>query len=74
MIYHPSYTQIGHFMGRETVYCNLNSNMVEGVGTPALLDISQLPIFATHYKYDELWLGSSRMNDSVYLLTAHPGV
>ena len=23
---------IGYFMGRETVYCNLNSNMVEGVG------------------------------------------
>ena len=35
MIYLPSYTQIGHFMGRETVYCNLN-NMVEGVGWPAL--------------------------------------
>ena len=28
MTYHPSYTHIGHFMGRETVYCNLNSNMV----------------------------------------------
>ena len=32
MAYHPPYTQIGHFMGRETVYCNMNSNMVEGVG------------------------------------------
>ena len=36
MTNHLSYTQIGHFMGRETVYCNLNSNMVEGVGSPAL--------------------------------------
>ena len=36
MIYHPSYTQIGHFMGRETVHCNLNSSMVEGVGCPVL--------------------------------------
>ena len=36
MTYHPSYTRIGHFMGRETVYCNLNSNMVEGVGCPVL--------------------------------------
>ena len=34
--YHPSYTQIGHFMGRETVYCKLNNNMVEGVGCPVL--------------------------------------
>ena len=25
MTYHPSHTQIGHFMGRETVYCNFNS-------------------------------------------------
>ena len=31
--YHPSYTQVGHFMGRETVYCKLNNNMVEGVGS-----------------------------------------
>ena len=23
MTYHPSYTQIGHFMGRETVYCSM---------------------------------------------------
>ena len=26
MTFHPSYMQIGHFVGRETVYCNLNSN------------------------------------------------
>ena len=32
MTYHPSYTHIGHFMGREAVYCNMNSNTVEGVG------------------------------------------
>ena len=36
MTNHPSYTRIGHFMERETVYCNLNSNMVEGVGCPVL--------------------------------------
>ena len=36
MTYHLPYTQIGHFMGRETVYCNLNSNMVEGAGCPVL--------------------------------------
>ena len=36
MTYHPSYTQIGHFTGRETVYWNLNSNMVEGVSCPVL--------------------------------------
>ena len=36
MTYHPSYTQIGHFMGRVTVYRNLNSNMVEVVGCPVL--------------------------------------
>ena len=35
MTHHPSYTQIGHFMGRETVYCNMN-NMVMGVGCPVL--------------------------------------
>ena len=29
MTYHPSYTQIGHFMGRETLFRNCNSNMVE---------------------------------------------
>ena len=34
--YHPSNKQISHFMGRETVHCNLNSNMVEGVGCPVL--------------------------------------
>ena len=33
MTYHPSYTQIGHFMGRETI-CNINSNMADGVGYP----------------------------------------
>ena len=32
MAYRPSYKQIGHIMGHETVYCNFNSNMVEGVG------------------------------------------
>ena len=26
MTYHPSYAQMGHFMGRETIYCNLNRN------------------------------------------------
>ena len=37
MTYHPSYTQsVGHFMGRETVHCNLNSNMVDGMGCPVL--------------------------------------
>ena len=36
MTYHPSYTQIGQFTERETVYCNLNNNMVEGVGCPVL--------------------------------------
>ena len=36
MTYHPFYTQIGYFMGRETVYCNLNSNKAEGVGCPVL--------------------------------------
>ena len=36
MTYHLPYTQIGQFMGRETVYCNLNSNMVEGAGCPVL--------------------------------------
>ena len=36
MAYHPSYKQMGHFMGRETVYCTLNNNMVEGVGCPVL--------------------------------------
>ena len=36
MIYHPSYTQQGYFRGRETVYCNLNSNMVDDVGCPVL--------------------------------------
>ena len=35
MTYHTSNKQIGHFMGCETVYCNLN-NMVEGVGCPVL--------------------------------------
>ena len=34
--YHPSNKQLGHFIGREAVYCNLNSNVVvagvEGVG------------------------------------------
>ena len=34
MPYYPPYMQIGHFMGSETLYCNLNSNMVEGVGCP----------------------------------------
>ena len=37
MAYRPSYKQIGHFMGHETVYCNLNSNMAEGVGCPVLI-------------------------------------
>ena len=37
MAYRPSYKQIGHFMGNETVYCNLNSNMAEGVGCPVLV-------------------------------------
>ena len=37
MTYHSSYMQIGHFMGREAVYCNLNRNMVEGVGCPVLV-------------------------------------
>ena len=32
MTYEPYYKQIGHFIERETVYCNLNGNMVEGVG------------------------------------------
>ena len=32
----PSKKQIGHFMGRETVYYNLNSNMVEGVDCTGL--------------------------------------
>ena len=32
--YHPYYKQRGHFMERETVYCDLNGNMVEGVGCP----------------------------------------
>ena len=36
MAYRLSYKQIGNFMGHETVYCNLNSNMVEGVGFPVL--------------------------------------
>ena len=36
MAYRPSYKQIGHFMGQETVYTNLNSNEVEGVGCPVL--------------------------------------
>ena len=37
MTYHPSYTQIGHFMGRETVYCKLNSNITfEGAGCAVL--------------------------------------
>ena len=31
MTYYPSDTQIGHFIGRETVYCKMNNNMVEGV-------------------------------------------
>ena len=34
--YHPSNKQLGHFIGRETVYCNLNSNVVEGMGCPVL--------------------------------------
>ena len=33
---HLSNKQIGHFTGRETVYCHLNSNIVEGVGCPVL--------------------------------------
>ena len=33
---HPSYTRIGHNMGRETVYCNVNGNMVDRVGCPVL--------------------------------------
>ena len=36
MIYFPPYKQIGHFTGRETVYYNLNSNTVEGVGCAVL--------------------------------------
>ena len=36
MTYHLSYKEIGHFMGRVAVYCNLNSNMVDDVGCPAL--------------------------------------
>ena len=36
MAYRPSYKQIGHFMGRETGYFNLNSWMVEGVDCPVL--------------------------------------
>ena len=32
--HHLPYKQIGQLMGRETVYCNLNSNIVEGVGCP----------------------------------------
>ena len=36
MTYHTSNKQIGHFMGCETVYCNMNYNMVEGVGCPVL--------------------------------------
>ena len=36
MTYQPSYKQIGHYMGRETVYCNLSSNMVEGEGCHVL--------------------------------------
>ena len=34
MAHRPPYKQIGHFMGHEAVYYNLNSNMVEGVGCP----------------------------------------
>ena len=34
--HHLPYKQIGQLMGRETVYCNLNSNMVEGVGCSVL--------------------------------------
>ena len=40
--YHPSYTQIGHLMGRGTVYCNFNRNMVEGVGCPVLAALASL--------------------------------
>ena len=36
MTYFSSYKQTGHFTGRETAYCNLNSNMIEGVGCPVL--------------------------------------
>ena len=36
MAYHPSYKQMGHLMVRETAYCKLNGNMVEGVGCPVL--------------------------------------
>ena len=34
--YHPSNKPIGLFIGCETIYCNLNSNMVEDVGCPVL--------------------------------------
>ena len=36
MTYFPAYKQTGHFTERETVYCNLNSDMVEGVDCPVL--------------------------------------
>ena len=31
MTYHPSNAQIGHFMGRETVYCNMNRPLPDPV-------------------------------------------
>ena len=36
MTYHQSYKQIGHLMGHATVCCNLNSNMLVGVGCSIL--------------------------------------
>ena len=36
MTYDSSYKQIGKFIGRETIYCNLNSNIFAGVGSPIL--------------------------------------
>ena len=49
MTYHPYYTQIGHFMGRETVYCNMNSNMIEGAGCPVRCQVAPLAVKQSTY-------------------------
>ena len=49
MTYHPSCTQIGHFMGRETVYCNMNSNMVEGVDCPVRCQVAAWAVKQSTY-------------------------
>ena len=46
--YHPSNKQIGHFMAPETVYSNLNNNIVEGhppdrISLPPLVDLGVNP-------------------------------